>query len=391
MPLTAGSSLGPYVIEAPLGAGGMGEVYRARDTRLDRTVAIKVLSARLTDTPHSRKRFEREARVIAALEHPNICPLYDVGDDRGTGFLVMQHLQGETLSDLLKRGPLAVDRAIQCAVEIAGALDAAHRAGVVHRDLKPANIMVTKSGIKLLDFGLARVDDRDGSIDAPAGASTISAKLTDEGMLLGTLLYMAPEQVEGRTADARTDIFALGSVLYEMTTGQRAFSGATQASVIAAIMSVEPPLVSTVRAGVPPSLDRVVKKCLAKDPDTALAGRRRSRGGTAVGGRAGRSAFQRCRRDAAAQRAAWTLGVMLAAVAAAARGVGAQTSPARLGLCRRRISRSSSRPTHSWKRSVGPFWLCRPTDDTWCTSPARLGRRNRDCGCAGSISWNPKP
>ena len=267
MPLTTGSVLGPYIVEAPLGAGGMGEVYRARDTRLNRTVAIKVLSARLTADAGFRKRFEREARVIAGLEHPHICPVYDVGEDNGVSFLVMQHLQGETLAAHLNRGPLRIDRALQYGLEIAQALDVAHRAGVVHRDLKPANVMVTKSGVKLLDFGLARVDRDDGSAEAAARFTTVASDATGPGTLLGTLPYMAPEQLEGRTADGRTDIFALGVVLYEMTTGKRPFDGASHASLAASIMSVEPPPMAASRAGVPPSFDRVVRKCLAKDPD----------------------------------------------------------------------------------------------------------------------------
>ena len=223
MPLTTGSVLGPYIVEAQLGAGGMGEVYRARDTRLNRTVAIKVLSRPAHGTPLFHKRFEREARAIAAIEHPHICPLYDVGEEHGTSFLVMQHLHGETLADRLKGGPLPLDRAIQFAVEIAGALDAAHRAGVVHRDLKPANIMVTKSGVKLLDFGLAKVDRETASVEGRLGGNTTAAALTSEATVMGTLPYMAPEQLEGRPADARTDIFALGAVLYEMATGRRPF------------------------------------------------------------------------------------------------------------------------------------------------------------------------
>jgi serine/threonine protein kinase len=227
MPLNAGSALGPYVIEAPLGGGGMGDVYRARDTRLNRTVAIKVLAAHLTDSPQFRKRFEREARAIAALEHPHICPLYDVGEEHGTSFLVMQHLQGATLADRLKSGALPLDRAIQVGVEIAQGLDAAHRAGVAHRDLKPANVMLTRSGVKLLDFGLARVAE--GAEREEGGdATTITEPLTDEATVMGTLPYMAPEQLERRPADARTDIFALGAVLYEMTTGCRAFAGDSQ-------------------------------------------------------------------------------------------------------------------------------------------------------------------
>ena len=317
MPLQAGSTLGPYVVEAQLGAGGMGEVYSARDTRLNRTVAIKVLSAPLTETPHFRKRFEREARVIAALEHPHICPLYDVGEEHGATFLVMQHLHGETLADHLKRGPLALDRAIQFAVEIARALDAAHRAGVVHRDLKPANVMVTKSGVKLLDFGLARIDEGTAAVAERAEDATIRPRSPTNSTLLGTLPYMAPEQVEGRPADARTDIFALGAVLYEMATGRRPFSGESQASLIAAIMNSEPPPVSTARDGCPPSLDRIVKKCLAKDPDA----RWQDAGDLAaelqwVGEQADVASPPAARRRVST--AAWAFAVVLAAGAAAA-------------------------------------------------------------------------
>jgi serine/threonine protein kinase len=264
--LAPGTRLGPYEVISLLGAGGMGQVYRARDTRLSRTVAIKVLAPELAQAPQFHKRFEREARVIAGLEHPHICALFDIGEDHGTRFIVMQYLEGETLADRLTRGPLPVDQAIRHAVDMASALDAAHRAGVVHRDLKPANVMVTRSGVKLLDFGLARFD---GAEAGPAGgeASTTTAALTQDGTVLGTLPYMAPEQVEGRNADSRSDIFALGAVLYEMTTGHRPFSGASQASLIAAIMSAQPPAISASCADVPPTLDRIVAKCLAKEPD----------------------------------------------------------------------------------------------------------------------------
>jgi len=267
--LQVGTRLGPYDIQSALGAGGMGEVYRALDTRLNRTVAIKVLATRLTTDRESRERFEREARIIAALEHPHICPLYDVGTQNGVDFLVMQYLEGQSLAERLARGVLPLDQALRYSIELARALDVAHRAGVIHRDLKPANIMITKSGAKLLDFGVARaVASRTQEVDARiATASTVPGPLTQEGTLLGTLPYMAPEQLEGTRADARTDIFALGAVLYEMTTGRKAFNGANQAELIAAIVSSDPAPISTLRVAVPRLLDRALEKCLAKDPD----------------------------------------------------------------------------------------------------------------------------
>jgi serine/threonine protein kinase len=262
--LASGSLLGPYEILAPLGAGGMGEVYRARDTRLDRTVAVKVLLAQFSADPQFRERFGREARAISALEHPHICALYDVGDQDGTSFLVMQYLEGETLADRLTRGPLPFDQGLQYAIQIADALDKAHRAGIVHRDLKPGNIMLTKSGVKLLDFGLAKA----ANPIAGAGLSmlpTTPPGLTAEGAILGTLQYMSPEQLEGRETDARTDIFAFGAVLHEMLTGKRAFEGRSQASLISAIMSSQPAAVSSWQTLAPAALDHVIARCLAKD------------------------------------------------------------------------------------------------------------------------------
>ena len=217
--LAAGAKLGPYEILAPLGAGGMGEVYRARDTRLERTVAIKVLPQHLSASPESRQRFEREAKTISQLSHPHICALYDVGREGETEYLVMEYLEGETLSERLVKGPLPLEQTLRYGVEIADALDKAHRQGIVHRDLKPGNVMLTKSGVKLLDFGLAKAI----APSAPAGSLTAlptQANLTQEGTILGTFQYMAPEQLEGKEADARTDIFALGCVLYEMATGR---------------------------------------------------------------------------------------------------------------------------------------------------------------------------
>lgn len=270
MALESGTKLGPYEIVAPLGAGGMGEVYEARDTRLDRSVAIKVLPTHLSDQPELKERFEREARAVSSLNHPHICTLHDVGSEEGIDFLVMEHIEGETLAARLERGPLPLTEAVEYAIEIAGALEKAHRAGVVHRDLKPGNIMLTKSGPKLLDFGLAKLAEPTSS--AP-DLSTLSAlpteqkSLTAAGTVLGTFQYMAPEQLEGKDIDARTDIFALGAVIYEMVTGKRAFDGKTQASLISAIMSSEPPPMSTVEPISPPGLERLVQTCLAKDPD----------------------------------------------------------------------------------------------------------------------------
>jgi Tol biopolymer transport system component len=269
MTLAAGTKLGPYEITGAIGAGGMGEVYRARDTRLDRTVAIKVLPAHLAETPEAKQRFEREARAVSALNHPHICALYDVGSQDGTEFLVMEYLEGETLAARLEKGALPLDLALKTGIEIADALEKAHRQGIIHRDLKPGNIMLTKSGAKLLDFGLAKAIDTtpvSGLTVAESGPVTREA-VTDVGMVLGTYQYMAPELIEGLDADARSDIFSFGAVLYEMATGKRAFDGKTQASVLAAILASDPPPISSVQAMSPPSLDRVVKICLAKDRD----------------------------------------------------------------------------------------------------------------------------
>ncbi len=273
MPLTPGSRLGPYEIIAALGAGGMGEVYKAKDSRLERTVAIKVLPTHLSDRPELRQRFEREARAISSLSHPHICTLHDVGHQDGVDFLVMEHLEGETLAERLARGPLPAEQVLRFGIEIADALDKAHRQGIVHRDLKPGNIMLSKSGVKLLDFGLAKVVAGAGSTSALEGLTSLPTEaiggqpLTIEGTLLGTFQYMAPEQLEGKEADARTDLFALGAVLYEMATGRPAFQGKSRASLISSIMSSEPPPIAAAQPLTPPALERVVKTCLAKDPD----------------------------------------------------------------------------------------------------------------------------
>jgi hypothetical protein len=264
--LAAGTRLGPYEILAAIGAGGMGEVYKARDTRLDRTVAIKILPESLAADPQFRDRFDREARTISKLDHPHICTLYDVGEQDGTSFLVMQYLEGETLETRLKKGPLPLDHALQVAIQIADALAAAHKAAIVHRDLKPGNVMLTKAGAKLLDFGLAKTG-------APVlGGLSLSIlpttpPITQQGSILGTFQYMAPEQLEGQDADARTDIFAFGAVVYEMLTGKKAFEGKSQASLIGAIMHAEPPPIAASQPLTPAALDHVAKKCLAKQPE----------------------------------------------------------------------------------------------------------------------------
>ncbi len=267
MTLSLGTRLGPYEILSPLGAGGMGEVYKARDTRLDRTVAIKVLPAELAENPERRARFEREARAVSALNHPHICTLHDVGQQDGVDYLVLEYLEGETLADRLSKGALPIEQALRLGAQIADALDKAHRAGIVHRDVKPGNVMLTKSGAKLLDFGLARVA---GPAPISGGLSTSPTQakpLTEEGSLLGTFQYMAPEQLEGKKGDARTDIFALGSVVYEMVTGRRAFEGKSPASLIAAILEREPAPIAASQPLTPPALDRLVRRCLVKDPD----------------------------------------------------------------------------------------------------------------------------
>jgi len=268
MTLPNGTRLGPYELNALLGAGGMGEVYRARDTRLDRTVAIKVLPRAFAADADRRSRLEREARAISSLSHPNICALYDVGNHEGVEYLVMEHLEGETLARRLLRGPLPVDQLLRVAVEIAAALERAHRQGIVHRDLKPANVMLTKTGAKLLDFGIAR-QGPGGShavqLTTPAGIP-VHTPLTGVGLLVGTIHYMAPEQLEGKAVDGRADVFAFGAVLYEMATGIRAFEGSSQASLIASILERQPAAITSLQPLTPPALERVMRLCLEKDP-----------------------------------------------------------------------------------------------------------------------------
>jgi serine/threonine protein kinase len=268
MTLETGQKLGPYEILAPLGAGGMGEVWRARDTRLERSVAIKVLPESFAHDEQFRERFEREARAVSQLSHPHICVLHDVGEEDGHRFLVMELLEGESLADRLQRGPLPLHEVLRFGTQIAQALDAAHRSGITHRDLKPGNVMLTRSGAKLLDFGLAKAGPGAASgVSALTSLPTEAKPLTEQGTILGTFQYMAPEQLEGLEADARTDIFALGVLLYEMTTGQRAFEGGSRTSLIAAIVSSQPAPVSTIQPTTPPALDHVVRKCLEKDPE----------------------------------------------------------------------------------------------------------------------------
>ena len=267
MSLSTGNKLGPYEIVSPLGAGGMGEVFRARDTRLDRTVAIKILPPQVSNDPIHKQRFEREARTISSLNHPHICVLYDVGHQDGTDYLVMECLEGETLAKRLERGPLPLEQVLKFGRQIADALDKAHRCGVVHRDLKPGNIMLTPTGAKLLDFGLAKPALPLNTGLTLTAAATPSSPVTQEGTILGTFQYMSPEQIEGKELDGRSDIFSLGAVLYEMLTGRRAFQGKSQLSVASAILESEPAPIVSAKPLTPSSLDRAIRRCLAKDPD----------------------------------------------------------------------------------------------------------------------------
>jgi len=271
MALTSGTKLGPYEIQSPLGAGGMGEVYRARDTRLERIVAVKILPSHLSEDPEAKQRFDREARTISSLNHPNICTLHDVGQQDGIDYLVMEYLEGLTLADRLDKGALPIEQVLKYGAEICDGLEKAHRSGVVHRDLKPGNIMLTKTGAKLMDFGLAKASLASASATSGLSATLAtppgSHPLTAQGSVVGTFQYMSPEQVEGKEADARSDIFALGAVLYEMVTGKRAFEGKTATSAMAAVMEREPVPISSVQPMTPPAFERLVKICLSKDPD----------------------------------------------------------------------------------------------------------------------------
>ncbi|MGH9669756.1 MAG: protein kinase domain-containing protein [Terriglobales bacterium] len=324
MPLETGSKLGPYEITGAVGAGGMGEVYRARDTRLGRDVAIKVLPEAFAKDAILKERFEREAKTISSLNHPNICTLYDLGHQNGTDFLVMELLEGDSLAQRLAKGALPVAETLRIGAEMADALERAHRQGIVHRDLKPGNIVLTKSGAKLLDFGLAKPQGlaTGSSFSGIATQVSPTSPVTREGTVIGTFQYMSPEQVEGREADARSDIFALGAVLYEMATGRRAFEGKSQISVASAILEKEPEPVSRVQPMTPPALEHVVKTCLAKDPeerfqtahDVRLQLKWISESGSQV------SALPVVRRKHSRERVAWTVaGIM--ALAAVALGV----------------------------------------------------------------------
>jgi Tol biopolymer transport system component len=278
MALTAGTKLGPYEIQSPLGAGGMGEVYRARDTRLDRTVAIKVLASHLSSSPELKQRMEREGRAISSLNHPHICQLYDIGSQNGTDYLVMEFLEGETLAERLRKGAMPLAEVFKIGIAVAEALAVAHRSGIVHRDLKPGNVMLTAGGAKLMDFGLAKPlglqTTATGSGSAPSftAAATLSgpsplSPLTTAGSIIGTIQYMSPEQIEGKEADARSDIFAFGAVLYEMVVGKRPFSGKSQISLASSILESDPQPISTVKPQTPPAFEHVVTTCLQKNPE----------------------------------------------------------------------------------------------------------------------------
>src|SRR5260370_11228147 len=266
---TAVLKLWTYEIVGPLGSGGMGEVYRAQDARLGRDVAIKVLSAEFSADAVRKQRFEREAKTISSLNHPNICVLYDVGSQDGMDYLVMECVEGESAATRLGKGALPIEQVMKFGAQIAGGLEKAHRAGIVHRDLKPGTIMLTSSGAKLLDFGLAKPALASASLATLTAVMPAQAQspVTQEGTITGTFQYMSPEQVEGKEVDGRSDIFSLGAVLYEMVTGQKAFEGKSQLSVASAVLEKEPAPISTVKPMTPPALEHAVKRCLAKPPD----------------------------------------------------------------------------------------------------------------------------
>jgi eukaryotic-like serine/threonine-protein kinase len=358
MPLANGTRLGRYEIVAPLGAGGMGEVYRATDTRLDRTVAIKILPPHFAEDVVRRQRFEREAKVISSLNHPHICTLHDVGQQDGVEFIVMEYLEGESLGERLAKGPLAAAQVLQYGTQIASALDKAHRSGVTHRDLKPGNVILTKSGAKLLDFGLAKAE-----LPSSIGATLTDATprplpMTKMGAVIGTIPYMSPEQLDGKETDARSDIFSLGAVLYEMVTGNRAFQGQSEFSVASAILHQEPPPISTLQPLTPPALERTIRVCLAKDPDERWQSasdlwnelRWISEGGSqsgalqglTPGSQAGASQsgmkIPAATRRAAGPQLAWIVAALFAVVAAAALLVASRTGRAPKPLAFRQLN-----------------------------------------------------
>src|SRR5262252_6650342 len=279
MALNPGTKLGPYEIQAPLGAGGMGEVYKARDTRLDRTVAIKILASHLSSSPELKQRMEREARAISSLNHPNICHLYDIGSQDGADFLVMEFLEVQTLADRLRGGTIPLPEIYKIGIAVADALAFAHRHGIIHRDLKPGNIMLTKSGAKLMDFGLAKplgaqASGADSASAPPSftAVATLSGPspltpLTSAGSIIGTIQYMSPEQIEGKEADVRSDIFAFGAVLYEMAAGKRPFQGKSQISLASSILESDPEPISKLKPVTPAAFEHVVTTCLHKNPE----------------------------------------------------------------------------------------------------------------------------
>src|SRR5664280_3722778 len=271
MALASGTKLGPYEIVSPLGAGGMGEVYLARDTRLNRSVAVKILPSHLSKDPEAKQRFDREARTISSLNHPNICTLHDVGHQDGIDYLVMEHLEGQTLAERLSKGPLPLDQVLKYGAEICEGLERAHRSSVVHRDLKPGNIMLTKTGAKLMDFGLAKQSVASATaasgLTATAKTPQGSQPLTAQGTVVGTFQYMSPEQIEGKEADAHSDIFAFGAVLYEMVAGKRPFSGKSQISLASSILESDPAPISAVKPQTPSAFEHVVTTCLQKNPE----------------------------------------------------------------------------------------------------------------------------
>jgi len=316
-----GKRLGPYDIVASIGAGGMGEVFRARDTRLERDVAIKVLPPGPEQDEERRLRFEREARTVSQLNHPHICTLHDVGVEDGQHYLVLELLEGESLAERLQKGPLPLAQALRVGTQVAEALDAAHRQGVIHRDVKPGNVMLTRSGAKLLDFGLARAESKASAASGSTSLPTEAGPLTEKGSVMGTVQYMAPEQLEGQPADARTDIFALGVLLHEMVTGKPAFEGKTRTGLIAAIVSSQPPPVSSLVPVSPPALDHVIQKCLEKEPDDRwqsahdVAGELRwiAEAGSQSGPALASPGRRRSRRRAAIALAAGLVGIALGA------------------------------------------------------------------------------